>query len=87
MKKYDKESIEKADKLIWGILEDKRESSDYTQICLSIQNAVQAAADTWGLESEEQRHKLAGFIHELVYFEVKNIQKFDITYKEREGKM
>lgn len=83
MKKYDKEYIEKADKLIWEILEDKREFSDYTQIGLSIQNAVKAAADTWGLESEEQIHKLAGFIHELVYFEVKNIQKFDITYKER----
>lgn len=85
MKKYDKEYIEKADKMIWDILEDKRESSDYTQISLSIQNAVQAAADTWGLGSDEQIYKLAWFIRELMYAEVKNIQEFDITYKEREG--
>lgn len=84
MKKYDKERIEKADKLIWDILEDKREFSDYTQISLTIQDAVQAAADTWGLESDEQKHKLAWFIRELVYAEVKNIQEFDIIYKSKE---
>lgn len=84
MKKYDKEYIEKTDKLIWEILEDEREFSDYTQIGLSIQNAVQAAADIWGLESDEQIHKMSGFIKELVYAEIKNIQKFDITYKKKE---
>lgn len=84
MKKYDKEYIEKSDKLIWKILEDKRECSDYTQISLSVQNAVQAAADVWGLESDEQIHKMSGFIKELLYAEIKNIQKFDIAYKRKE---
>lgn len=84
MKKYDKEYIENANKQIWEILDDKRECSDYTQICLSIQNAVQAAADVWGLESDEQIHKMSGFIKELVYAEIKNIQKFDITYTKKE---
>lgn len=83
MKKYDKEYIEKADKQIWKILGDKRECSDYTQISLSIQNAVQAAADVWGLESDEHLHKMNGFIKELVYAEIKNIQEFDITCKEK----
>lgn len=85
MKKYDKEYIEKADKLIWKILEEKREFSDYTQISLSIQNAVQAAANIWGLGSKEQTHKMAGFIHELIYTEVENIRQFDITYSKKES--
>lgn len=85
MKKYDKEYVEKANKLIWEILEDEREFSDYTQIGLSIQNAVQAAADIWGLESDEQIHKMSGFIKELMYAEIKNIQKFDITYRRKEN--
>lgn len=83
MKKYDKEYIEHANKQIREILGDKREYSDYTQIGLSIQNAVQAAADIWGLGSDEQTHKMNGFIKELVYAEIKNIQQFDITYKKK----
>lgn len=85
MKKYDKEYIEKTNKLIWEILEDKREFSDYTKIGLSIQNAVQAAANVWGLGSKEQTHKMAGFIHELIYIEVENIQQFDITCSKKES--
>lgn len=84
MKKYDKEYIQESNKQIWEILGDKRECSDYTQICLSIQDAIQAAADIWGLESDEQIHKMSGFIKELVYAEIKNIQQFDIAYKKKE---
>lgn len=84
MKKYDKEYIEKTNRLIWEILEDKREFSDYTQISLSIQDAVQAAANIWGLGSSEQSHKMAGFIRELIYAEVNNIRQFDITYSKKE---
>lgn len=84
MKKYNKEYIEKADKLIWEILEDKREFSDYTQIGLSIQNAVQAAADIWGLGSDEQIHKMAGFVREVIYTEIDNTEKLDIEYRKKE---
>ena len=44
-KSFNQEYIEKAKTLIHEILEDKKEYDDWTQICFSMQNAVQAAAN------------------------------------------
>ena len=44
-KKYDPKYIEDANKRLWNILNDKKEFDDWTQISLSVQNAVQAAAN------------------------------------------
>ena len=74
-KKYDKQYIEHSNKRIWEILNDKKEYDDWTQICLSIQDAVQAAADIFGCSSDEEIHKLYCFIREMVYKETENIQK------------
>ncbi len=46
-KSFNQEYIEKAKTLIHEILEDKKEYDDWTQICFSMQNAVQAAANIW----------------------------------------
>ncbi len=35
-------------------LKIKKEYDDWTQICFSMQNAVQAAANIWGISSDEQ---------------------------------
>lgn len=83
-KKYDKQYIEHSNKRIWEILNDKKEYDDWTQIGLSIQDAVQAAADIFGCSSDEEIHKLNCFIREMVYKETKNIQTFDITFKKKE---
>ena len=84
-KKYDKQYIESANKRIWEILNDKKESDDWTQICFSMKDAVQAAADIFGCSSDEEIHKLYCFISEMVYKETENIQTFDITFKKKEG--
>ena len=52
-KSFNQEYIEKAKTLIHEILEDKKEYDDWTQICFSIQNAVQAAANIWGISSDD----------------------------------
>lgn len=83
-KKYDKQYIESANKRIWEILNDKKEYDDWTQICFSMQNAVQAAADIFGCSSDEEIHKLYCFIREMVYKETENIQTFDIFFKKKE---
>ena len=57
-KKYDKQYIESANKRIWEILNDKKEYDDWTQICFSMKDAVQAAADIFGCSSDEEIHKL-----------------------------
>lgn len=82
-KKYNKEYIEHANKRIWEILNDKSEYDDWTQICFSMQDALQVAATIWGCSSDEEIHKLAKFIIEMVYKETQNIRTFDITFKKK----
>lgn len=82
-KKYSQEYIERANKTIWEILNDKAEYDDWTQICFSMQDAVQAAANIWGCSTDEEIHQLAKFIQELVVQEIMNINKFDITFKKK----
>lgn len=82
-KKYSQEYIERANKIIWEILNDKTEYDDWTQIGFSMQDAVQAAANIWGCSTDEEIHQLAKFIQEMVVQETVNINKFDITFKKK----
>ena len=84
-KKYDKEYIERCDKRIREILNDKAEYDDWTQICLSVQNAVQAAANTWGTGTPEQQAQMGRFINELVVANVlPNLTHFNIRFSKKE---
>ena len=80
-KSFNQEYIEKAQKLIHEILEDKKEYE--TQICFSMQNAVQAAANIWGISSDEQINKMRAFITEMVLIELSNLKQFDIVFKKK----
>lgn len=82
-KKYSQEYIERANKIIWEILNDKAEYDDWIQIGFSMQDAVQAAANIWGCSTDEEIHQLAKFIQEMVVQETVNINKFDITFKKK----
>ena len=82
-KSFNQEYIEKAQKLIYEILEDKKEYDDWTQICFSMQNAVQAAANIWGISSDEQINKMRAFVTEMVLTELSNLRQFDISFKKK----
>ena len=83
-KKYGKEYIEKCNKQIWEILNDTAEYDDWTQICLSVQNAVQAAANTWGIGNPEQQAQMVRFINELVVANVlPNLTSFNIAFSKK----
>lgn len=82
-KSFNQEYIEKAKTLIHEILEDKKEYDDWTQICFSMQNAVQAAANIWGISSDEQINKMRAFITEMVLIELSNLKQFDIVFKKK----
>lgn len=84
MKKYNKEYIAKVDKQIREILNDTKEFDDWTQFSLTIQNAVQAAANVFGISTDDDKHKMAGFIQELAYQVIKNLQTFDIIFKKKD---
>lgn len=83
-KKYDPQYIAYCEKRISGILNDKAEYDEWTQICLSVQDAVQAATTIWGGNTDEEKHALAGFIRELVASMICNVQNLDITFQKRE---
>ncbi|UVQ73292.1 hypothetical protein NXY30_19990 [Bacteroides faecis] len=82
-KSFNQEYIEKARILIREILEDTKEYDDWTQICFSMQNAVQAAANIWGTSSDEQIDKMKAFITEMVFAELSNLRQFDIVFKRK----
>lgn len=84
-KNYNKEYIEHSWKQIWEVLNDEKKYDDWTQICFSMKDAVQAAANVWGMSSDEEIHKMRSFFQELVYTEVKNLQTFDVTFKKKES--
>lgn len=72
-KKYNPEYIKKAEKSIWDILGNENSSSDYVKAILSIQDAVQAAANVWDIYSDEQKHQMMRFIREIALIAHKNI--------------
>lgn len=84
-KKYDKKYIEHANKSIWLVLNDEKEYDDWTQICFSMKDAIQVAAEIWECSSDEEIHKLYCFFREMVHKETENIQTFDIEFKKKEG--
>lgn len=81
-KKYNPEYIAGVTERISNVLNDKRERSDWTQISISIQDAVQAAANIYGNFTDEQKHNLYGFFRELCLTSVNNIIKYGAIYKE-----
>nr|UWG14757.1 MAG: hypothetical protein [Bacteriophage sp.] len=84
-KKFNKQYIDKADKLIREILNDEKEYDDWTQISLTVQNAVQAAANIYGARTDEEIYKLRGFITELLCATLHNLKTLDITFKKKEN--
>lgn len=86
-KKYDLKYIQEAEKRIEQILHDTREYDDWTQICLSMKDAVHAAATIYGRDTDELIHKLNGFVLEMVTKEINNINKYDITFQKKQKKV
>ena len=70
---------------IGNYIAEEKVEDECTEICFSMKDAVQAAADIYGCLSEIEIHKLFSFFHEMVYKETENIQTFDITFKKKEG--
>jgi hypothetical protein len=84
-KQYDPKYIERCNKKIWEILNDKKEWDDWTQISLSVQNAVQAAANVWEINTPEEKDRMNKFITELLIGGVlKNLSEFDIEFKKKD---
>ena len=51
-KKYSQEYLDKVSDQIRTIIEDKEEWDDWTQMCLSVQDAIQAATSIFGFSTD-----------------------------------
>lgn len=84
-KKIDTKYIEQCDKKIWDILNDEKEYDDWTQISLSVKDAVYAAANVWDINTPEEKDRMNKFITELLIGGVlKNLSEFEIGFKRKE---
>ena len=84
-KKFSKEYLEKADKMLRQAMYEEPGPQDWTQISLSIRDAMLAAATVFGSPTtDEQKHRLNCLLTELtVGHALPNIQRYDITVEEK----
>lgn len=81
-KKYKPEYIAGITERIDNVLNDKGDSN-WTQIAISMQDAIKAAATIYGKFTDEQKHNLYGFFQELVLVEVHNIINYGVISKNK----
>lgn len=48
-----------------------------------MKDAVEIAADVWGMSSDEEVNKIYKFFQSMTYKEIENIQTFDIIFKKK----
>lgn len=73
-KSFNPRYISDAQKRIWKILNDIEADNDLTRATLSIKDAVQAAANVWGVHSDKEIHHINQFIREISYLAYQNIK-------------
>ena len=80
-KKFSKEYMEKTDKMLRQAMYEEPGAQDWTQISLSVRDAMLAAATVFGSPTtDEQKDKLHALLTELtISHALPNIQKYDIT--------
>jgi hypothetical protein len=83
-KKFSKENLEQADKMLRQAMYEKTASQDWTQISLSIRDAMLAAATVFGSPTtDEQKHRLNCLLTELtIVHALPNIERYNITVAE-----
>lgn len=80
-KKYSKEYLEQADKMLRKAMYEEPGAQDWTQMSLSIRDAMLAAATVFGSPStDEQKDRLNRLLTELtVDHALQNLSQYDIT--------
>lgn len=79
--KFDKAYLEQADKMLRQVMYEEPGAQDWTQISLSIRDAMLAAATVFGSPStDEQKDRLNRLLTELtVDYALQNLSQYDIT--------
>ncbi len=85
-KKFSKEYLEQADKMLRQAMYEKPGPQDWTQISLSVRDAMLAAATVFGSPTtDEQKHRLNCLLTELTLVHaLPNIKRYDITVEEKQ---
>ena len=85
-KKFSKEYLEQADKMLRKAMYEEPGAQDWTQMSLSIRDAMLAAATVFGSPStDEQKDRLNRLLTELtVDHALQNLSQYDITVTKKD---
>lgn len=85
-KKFSKEYLEQADKMLRKAMYEEPGAQDWTQMSLSIRDAMLAAATVFGSPStDEQKDRLNRLLTELtVGHALQNLSQYDITVTKKD---
>lgn len=77
MNNFNKEYIEHCERMIQNVLNDEEEYPNWNRNCFSMKDAIQAAVEVWGISNENEIHKMACFLREMIVKQVCSIRRID----------
>ena len=84
-KKFNEKYIADVKKMLDKVMYQEPCSQDWSQFCLNIRQVMIAAATIYGNNTDEEKHKLRGFLQKLVVgCVIPNLNEWDINYTKRE---
>jgi hypothetical protein len=84
-KKYDEKYIADIQKTLDEVMYQEPCPQDWSQFCLNVRQVMIAVATIYGNSTDEDKHKLRGFLQELVVgCVIPNLQEWDIQYSKKQ---
>lgn len=83
-KKFDEKYIADVKKKLDEVMYDEPCPQDWSQFCLNVRQVMIAAATIYGNNTDEEKHKLRGFLQELVVgCMIPNLNEWEIHYHKK----
>lgn len=83
-KKFDEKYIADVKKKLDEVMYDEPCPQDWSQFCLNVRQVMIAAATIYGNNTDEEKHKLRGFLQELVVgCAIPNLNEWEIHYHKK----
>lgn len=83
-KKFDEKYIADVKKKLDEVMYDEPCPQDWSQFCLNVRQVIIAAATIYGNNTDEEKHKLRGFLQELVIgCVIPNLNEWEIHYHKK----
>lgn len=82
--KFSEMYLEEVNKRLDEVMFEEPGPRDWTQVSLSIRDAMLATATVFGSSTDEQKHNLYRLLFEIIHdYYIPNLSKYDITVTEK----